>query len=210
MAARRALDADRLPGARAGEGRSPTTSTSPRPTRAPASSSAATTWSGAESDQALVDSVKAAGNVILLADATYEGEAVGRRTAAARRRLPARCRRASPSARRDLPAVRRRWPAPRRASGTTCSCSIPTVRCATPCRSCAPASQALPSLGLAAALRGRAASRRASPARRRPTLRIGDRAMPLSRRAGAQLPTACSQLSVGARSTSAARRCSTI
>ena len=30
------------------------------------------TWSGAESDQALVDSVKAAGNVILLADATYE------------------------------------------------------------------------------------------------------------------------------------------
>ena len=33
------------------------------------------TWSGAESDQALVDSVKAAGNVILLADATYEAEA---------------------------------------------------------------------------------------------------------------------------------------
>lgn len=30
------------------------------------------TWSGAESDQALVDSVKQAGNVILLADATYE------------------------------------------------------------------------------------------------------------------------------------------
>ncbi|MDE3156106.1 MAG: adenylate/guanylate cyclase domain-containing protein [Acidobacteriota bacterium] len=30
------------------------------------------TWSGAESDQALVDSVKAAGNVVLLADATYE------------------------------------------------------------------------------------------------------------------------------------------
>jgi adenylate cyclase len=32
------------------------------------------TWSGAESDQAFVDSVKAAGNVLLLADATYEGE----------------------------------------------------------------------------------------------------------------------------------------
>jgi adenylate cyclase len=32
------------------------------------------TWSGAESDQALVDSIKAAGNVLLLADATYEGE----------------------------------------------------------------------------------------------------------------------------------------
>jgi len=40
----------------------------------------ADTWSGAESDQALVDSVKAAANVLLLADATYEaesGESVG-------------------------------------------------------------------------------------------------------------------------------------
>ncbi|MES1254291.1 MAG: adenylate/guanylate cyclase domain-containing protein [Acidobacteriota bacterium] len=35
------------------------------------------TWSGAESDRALVESVKASGNVILLADATYEGESVG-------------------------------------------------------------------------------------------------------------------------------------
>lgn len=35
----------------------------------------ADTWSGAESDKALVDSVKAAGNVLLLADATYEAEA---------------------------------------------------------------------------------------------------------------------------------------
>jgi len=34
----------------------------------------ADTWSGAESDKALVDSVKAAGNVLLLADATYEAE----------------------------------------------------------------------------------------------------------------------------------------
>lgn len=33
-------------------------------------------WSGAESDQALVASVRKAGNVILVADATYEGEAV--------------------------------------------------------------------------------------------------------------------------------------
>jgi adenylate cyclase len=32
------------------------------------------TWSGAESDQALIDSVKAAGTVILLADATYEAQ----------------------------------------------------------------------------------------------------------------------------------------
>ena len=30
-------------------------------------------WSGAESDKALIDSVKAAGNVVLLADATFEG-----------------------------------------------------------------------------------------------------------------------------------------
>ena len=31
------------------------------------------TWSGEESDKALVDSVKRAGNVIMLADASYEG-----------------------------------------------------------------------------------------------------------------------------------------
>jgi adenylate cyclase len=35
------------------------------------------TWSGKESDQAFIDSVKKAGNVIMLADATYEGEATG-------------------------------------------------------------------------------------------------------------------------------------
>jgi adenylate cyclase len=34
------------------------------------------TWSGAESDRALADSIKKSGNVILLADATYEGEAL--------------------------------------------------------------------------------------------------------------------------------------
>jgi adenylate cyclase len=32
------------------------------------------TWSGAESDKALADSIRAAGNVILLADASYDGE----------------------------------------------------------------------------------------------------------------------------------------
>ena len=32
------------------------------------------TWSGKESDQAFIDSVKDSGNVIMLADATYEGE----------------------------------------------------------------------------------------------------------------------------------------
>src|SRR5262249_30271865 len=34
-------------------------------------------WSGAESDKALADSLRKAGNVILLANATYEGEAPG-------------------------------------------------------------------------------------------------------------------------------------
>ena len=35
------------------------------------------TWSGAESDGAFIDSLKQSGNVILLADATYEGESTG-------------------------------------------------------------------------------------------------------------------------------------
>jgi adenylate cyclase len=35
------------------------------------------TWSGQESDDAFVDSVKKAGNVIMLADATYEGQTSG-------------------------------------------------------------------------------------------------------------------------------------
>lgn len=36
-----------------------------------------TTWTGKESDDALIDSVKQSGRVLLLADATYEGAAVG-------------------------------------------------------------------------------------------------------------------------------------
>ena len=35
------------------------------------------TWSGQESDAALIDSVRKSGNVIMLSDATYEGDAVG-------------------------------------------------------------------------------------------------------------------------------------
>jgi adenylate cyclase len=35
------------------------------------------TWAGSESDQAFIDSVKKAGNVVMLADATYEGETLG-------------------------------------------------------------------------------------------------------------------------------------
>jgi len=40
------------------------------------------TWSGKESDQAFIDSVKESGNVIMLADATYEGESAGGAAAA--------------------------------------------------------------------------------------------------------------------------------
>ncbi|HUR32376.1 MAG TPA: adenylate/guanylate cyclase domain-containing protein [Vicinamibacterales bacterium] len=39
------------------------------------------TWSGQESDAAFIDSVKKSGNVIMLADATYEGDASGSATA---------------------------------------------------------------------------------------------------------------------------------
>ena len=57
------------------------------------------TWSGKESDQAFIDSVKTSGNVIMLADATYEGEADGRRS-------PTRPMPALPSTRRSSPSAR--------------------------------------------------------------------------------------------------------
>ena len=93
-------------------------------------------WSGAESDKALADSVKAAGNVIL-----RRRRVVRRRASSDAPALPdtgfpldvAGHRRAA----RRLAAVPRRWPRPRPGSGTTCSSSIPTVRCATRFRSCA-------------------------------------------------------------------------
>ena len=49
------------------------------------------TWSGAESDKALADTIRKAGNVILLADATFTGEAT-RRTVVAGSGIPARRR----------------------------------------------------------------------------------------------------------------------
>ena len=65
-----------------------------------------TTWSGAESDKALADSIKAAGNVLLLADAAYDTAVPGavlpeqgyRLEAAARSSAKAFCRRSHASA----------------------------------------------------------------------------------------------------------------
>ena len=98
------------------------------------------TLSGVESDQALVESIKAAGNVILLADATFD---------ACRARAPLPETGFAP----DVPGpVERRvvYPPfaalarPAARSDTTSSFSIPTVRSGTPCRSCGPASHVIP------------------------------------------------------------------
>ena len=64
----------RLPGARAGEADRLRRELRRGRTPARGFEFGGDTMSGAESDQALVDSVKAAGNVILLADATYNAE----------------------------------------------------------------------------------------------------------------------------------------
>ena len=131
-------------------------------TRVRASTSAATTWSGAESDKALADSVKAAGNVILLADATYDG-AAGRGAAAAGPRLHGSSAPGIIEREGGLSAVRGARAVPRPVSATTCSCSTPTDRFGTSCRSSAAQQRALPSLGHG----GRAACRR-HRLRRRP------------------------------------------
>ncbi len=113
-----------------------------------------TTWTGAESDQALADSVKTAGNVIVPVDATFEG-------AAGRRPLPCRRRRIADFdwRRRDRSnerSLRRPTPLslmPRQGSVTTSSCSMLTGRCGTPCRLCESSGTGIPSLGLIAAVR---------------------------------------------------------
>ena len=82
------------------------------------------TMSGAESDQALADSIKANGSVILLADATYEGNNdktpllpdYGYRLTCRASRNARSCSRQS-----------RSWPKPRPGWVTTCSCSTPTA-----------------------------------------------------------------------------------
>ena len=102
------------------------------------------TWSGKESDGALADAVAAAGNVILPADATFEGLVDA--SANQRRRPPAACRaaRVPPSAPLRATtsahaAVSRLWLRRLVASATTCSCSTPMVRYAGCCPSCASA-----------------------------------------------------------------------
>ena len=96
------------------------------------------TWSGAESDRALVDSVKKAGNVLLPADATYEGQTVGEATEPAGRRFPppGTTRRRAQS---DLPAVQDARRCGRRSRTQPVRPRPQTDRCGTPSRSCASA-----------------------------------------------------------------------
>ena len=95
------------------------------------------TWSGAESDKALADTIRKAGNVILLADATFVGETTGEQSwtdpgfgstapDVLERRVIFRA---------VAGAGRRR----QRRSATTFSSSIPTDRSGTRCRSSEPA-----------------------------------------------------------------------
>ena len=115
----------------------PTTSTSPRPTRAPDSSSAATRGPARSRTQALIDSVKKSGNVIMLVRRDLRRRGRGRQ----RRHAPdagftAGLAAASPSGTSIFPPFAGAGRSRRPASGTTCSCSIRTARCGTRCRSC--------------------------------------------------------------------------
>ena len=178
VAARRALEPDRLSRARAGAKLIAYDVDFAEPDTRVGFKYGDATWSGAESDKALADSIKAAGNVILLADATYDAdtpevarlpdERLSRSTSPGSSSAAASCRRSpgSPSARagaRPQP-VRprsRRPAAPHRS------------------RSCAAA---------AACCRRSASRRRCARPAFRPrdvrldgtVLRFGDRAMPLA------------------------------
>ena len=77
------------------------------------------TWTGADSDAVFVESVQKAGNVVLLAEATYDGSAAGKDAAVAPRAAdprPAPRRRARRAAASSAPRSRR-WRRPRAASG---------------------------------------------------------------------------------------------
>ncbi len=135
-------------------------------------------WSGKESDQALADSVKTSGNVVMLADAVDEpviGAApsapdVGGPRAIASAIVPSSGR---SCCRRTLSS-----PTPAQRSGTTSSPSTRTVPRAAWRRSSGRGSSALPSLGLAAALMAEHLT--ATDVRSEGNgIRIGDRSLPL-------------------------------
>ncbi|MGE5813562.1 MAG: CHASE2 domain-containing protein, partial [Acidobacteriota bacterium] len=134
------------------------------------------TWSGAESDQALIDSVRNAGNVILLADATYEANE------GARPALP------DNGIRLGAPGVPERrvifppFEALARA-GSSLGHNLFVLDPDGPIRHTLPfvrsGARVLPSLGVAAALRAANVDPR-KVSLDGTTLRLGDREMPLS------------------------------
>jgi adenylate cyclase len=136
------------------------------------------TWSGAESDQALADTIRKAGNVILLADATFTGEAAGEQS------WPRQ------GYRLDSPNIfERRTIFPPTdvlaASASGLGHNLFTLDPDGPLRHTVPfvrtGDQALPSLGLAAALRAAGIA----PGQVRVDgsfLRVGDRILPLETR----------------------------
>jgi adenylate cyclase len=137
------------------------------------------TWSGAESDRALADSIKKSGNVILLADATYEGEALEKTPAIG-----------GPGFRLSSPLLLERkvvFP-PFKSLADAASAfghNLFVLDSDGPLRHTVPfvriGDRALPSLGLAAALR--AANINPSAVRlENHDLQLGDRLMPLSTR----------------------------
>ena len=90
-------------------------------------------WSGAESDRALIDSVRMMGNVIMIADATYEGDAA---TGGVRPNGFTLAREGFIERRTLFPPFGALADTSPLTSRTTSSFSMLTVRCGTRCRSC--------------------------------------------------------------------------
>jgi adenylate cyclase len=136
------------------------------------------TWSGAESDQALIESVRKAGNVILLADATYEA------SEGASRALPDNAIRLSGPGILERRVIFPPFEALARA-GSAFGHNLFVLDPDGPIRHSVPfvrsGARVMPSLGVAAALR----AARIDPAKVSldgTTLRLGDREMPLDSR----------------------------
>ena len=109
------------------------------------------TISGGESDQAFADSVKKSGNVLLVADATFDGEKSDAPALPDAGYQPTGDRGAR--APDDSAAVSRVGAARPPASATTTWPSTPTGRSVTRCRLSGPMASAVPSLGMAAAIK---------------------------------------------------------